>query len=189
MNRFVIVLSALLIASPMLAAAQTPAPSATAKDPHVYDDAGMHFVAPDNWALAGWRKLYLKDLSDSLQLVAGWVLKSKDVPQTITLSLQLFDGDTDGYDTRFQSDLRSRVDGALVKSNVRTSLLNGMPAYFVDVSYGSGFDAKKEFALIWADGSRGAALELIGRVGEIDAKTAMKLLSNVRAVRYPADRE
>ena len=38
------------------------------------------------------------------------------------------------------------------------TLLNGMPATFVEVAYGSGFDARKEYAIVWADGQRGVVL-------------------------------
>lgn len=189
MIRFVFALT-LLAFAPLAGAAQTtPAPAASPANPHEYSDPGMHFVAPDNWLLAGSRRLMLKDLSDNLQIVAGWVLKSRDVPQSITLSLQLFDGTTEGYETRFESDLRSTIDGAIVKGTTRTTLANGMPAYFVDVSYGSGFDSRKEYAYIWSDGVRGVALAVTGRIGEIDATAAKKVLSNVSAVRYPFDRE
>ncbi|MEO9171143.1 MAG: hypothetical protein ABI282_10070 [Candidatus Baltobacteraceae bacterium] len=187
--KYLAALLLLFIISPMPVPAQTATPSAPPQNPHEYSDPGMHFTAPDNWVLAGARRLPLKDLTDNLQIVAGWVLKSRDVPQSITLSEQIFEGDITGYETRFESDLRGTIDGALVKSSQRTSLTNGMPAYFVDISYGSGFTSRKEYAYIWADGARGVALAITGRVGEIDSTMAKKALSNVSAVRYPFDRE
>ncbi|MDQ2866639.1 MAG: hypothetical protein M3R51_10475 [Candidatus Eremiobacteraeota bacterium] len=190
MNRIILALAALLAVSPIAATAQAvPQASSSPGNAREYDDPGLSFIAPDNFVLVGFRKLPLAALTDNLQIVAGWALKSKDVPQTITLSEQLFDGNTQGYETRFESDLRSRIDGALVKSSERTTLLNGMPAYFVDISYGSGFTLRKEFAYIWADGVRGVALEMTARTGELDAKAAKAALLRASAVRYPADRE
>ena len=67
------------------------------------------------------------------------------------------------------------------------ALLNGMPAYFVEVAYGSGFDARKEYAIVWADGQRG--IVLVGNAVEwaMRAPTKRKpLLKQVTAVRYPS---
>ena len=190
MNRYALLLIALFATAPLAAYAQvSPAPAATPSNPREYDDPGVRFISPDNWTMVGARKLPLKALDDNLQVVAGWAFNSKDVPQAMTLSVQLFEGDATGYETRFESDLRTRIDGAIVKSSERTALSNGMPAYFVDVSYGSGFGSRKEFAYIWADGTRGVALELTARVGELDAKRAKAIMSNLSAVRYPFERE
>ncbi len=190
MNRFALILIALFALAPVsLHAQDTPVPAPTPTNPLEFDDPGMHFIAPDGWLLVGRRVLPLKALSDDLQVVARWVLNQRDKPQSIALSQQFFEGDATGYETRFESDLRGAIDGAIVKGSERINLSNGMPAYFIEVSYGSGFDSRKEYACIWADGTRGVSLAVTARVGELDLATAKKLLSNVSAVRYPANRE
>jgi hypothetical protein len=65
------------------------------------------------------------------------------------------------------------------------SLLNGMPAYFVEVAYGAGFDARKEYAIVWADGQRGIVLAETSRIGDASADEAREVLKQVTAVRYP----
>lgn len=66
------------------------------------------------------------------------------------------------------------------------ALLNGMPAYFVEVAYGSGFDARKEYAIVWADGQRGIVLSETSRMGDASDDEARRLLKQVTAVRYPS---
>ena len=58
------------------------------------------------------------------------------------------------------------------------TLLNGMPAYFVEVAYGSGFDARKEYAIVWADGQRGIVLSETTRIGRCDRATRRSASSN-----------
>ncbi|HYL27322.1 MAG TPA: hypothetical protein VEW74_05765, partial [Candidatus Nitrosotalea sp.] len=61
----------------------------------------------------------------------------------------------------------------------------GMPAYFVEVAYGSGFDAKKEYAIVWADGVRGVVLSETERLGDGSRDEAMAILKQATATRYP----
>ena len=198
MNRFAILFLALLAAVPFTVAAQTtPAgapeaawtPTPKPLNTHEYNDAGMHFEAPAGWGLVGYRVLQLKDLTDDPQVVAGWASSDRGKPQAIVISQQIFQGDTSSFESRYENDIRQQFSNILVKGKERTSLLNGMPAYFLDMSYGEGFDTRKEFALLWSDGSRGVSISVTGRIGEIDGPTAKKLISNVSAVRYPAGRE
>ncbi len=65
------------------------------------------------------------------------------------------------------------------------TLLNGMPATFVEVAYGSGFDARKEYAVVWADGQRGVVLEETTRIGDTSSEQAKEVLKQVTAVAYP----
>lgn len=199
MKRFALLLIALLAVVPFTVSAQTTpsndganpswTPTPTPINPHEYNDAAMHFDAPPAWRLVGYRVLPLSALGDDLQVVAGWTNGDANRPQAITISQESFEGNVSNFETRFENDMRQQYDNILVKSKAPTTLLNGMPAYFLDMSYGEGFTARKQFALLWADGSRGVAISVMGRVGEIDAATAKKLISNVSAVRYPFGRE
>jgi hypothetical protein len=53
------------------------------------------------------------------------------------------------------------------------------------VAYGSGFDSRKEYAVVWADGARGIVLSVTSNVGELGADRAKAMLHDVTAVRYP----
>ena len=198
MNRFALLLIALLAAVPFTVAAQTTSgaapeaawtPTPKPLNPHEYNDAAMHFEAPPNWGLVGYRVLKLSELGDDPQVVAGWASTDRGKPQAIVISQQAFTGDTSSFESRYENDIRQQFANILVKTKERTSLLNGMPAYFLDMSYGEGFDTRKQYTLLWSDGSRGVSISVTGRIGEIDGASAKKLISNVSAVRYPYGRE
>jgi hypothetical protein len=63
-----------------------------------------------------------------------------------------------------------------------------MPAMFVEMTSGEGFNVQKAYVLLWADGQRGVALVLMTQLNDISADTARQLLSDVTAVRYPVGR-
>jgi hypothetical protein len=65
------------------------------------------------------------------------------------------------------------------------TLSNGMPAYFLEVTSGDGMDTIKEFAILWADGTRGVALSVTARLGDVSADQAKQIFSTAKAVRYP----
>ncbi|HEV7180314.1 MAG TPA: hypothetical protein VGN11_10585 [Candidatus Baltobacteraceae bacterium] len=196
MNRFALALLALIAIAPFSVSAQTepgaPAsavwtPSPKPMNPHEFNDPAMHFVAPSTWVLVGLRVIPIDQLGDDPGVVAGW--SNPTTPQAIIISQQLFEGDASAFEVRFENDTRQKSDGVLIKSKQAMSLKNGMPAYFIDATYGSGFNTRKQFSVIWADGTRGVSITVTGRIGEIDADTAKKLLSDVSAVRYPTGRE
>ena len=191
MNRFALLVLALLLTVPLAVSAQsgpeaTPTPAPI--NPHEYNDPAMHFVAPAGWFLVGYRLLQVDDLGDDPEVVAGWAGPDRSKPQAITITQQSFEGDVQGFEERFENGVRQQFDSVLIKNKESMSLKNGMPAYFVDVTYGSGFDSRKEYAVIWSDGARGVAITITARTGELDAATAKKLISDVSAVRYPLGR-
>ena len=119
--------------------------------------------------------------------VAAWVLNpGKEDARTIQLSMEAFEGPPDQWEAQFESQTHSSQDGTLIRNKTPMSLLNGMPAYFVEVAYGSGFDAKKEYAIVWADGQRGIVLSETSRLGDASADEAKAALKQVTAVRYPS---
>lgn len=161
----------------------TPSP-----DPHTYTDAAMTFTAPSDAVLVGRRELAVKDLTDDLQPVAQWVLHpGKEDARVIAIQMESFDGPPSQWEGQFESQTHNTQDGSLIRNQAAMGLLNGMPAHFVEVTYGSGFDSHKEFAIVWADGLRGVVLSLTSRTGDVGADEAKKVLQNVTAVRYPYD--
>jgi hypothetical protein len=187
MTRRSLLLIAALMLLPLGASAQEVAPGPT-PNPHIYDDNGMHFVAPAEFHPIAQRKLKLEDLSDGLQVVAGWVGGSPSRPERIVLQQQAFDGSLDGFSSNFQQQLRQAYGDATFKNKEQTKLRNGMPAIFIQMTAGSGFDVTTVFTYLWVDGSRGVALSVMAPVGEVDADGAKRLLSDASAVRYPAER-
>jgi hypothetical protein len=182
-------ITTLVLAGAMTAAtrAQLAEPTPT-PDPHTYSDPAMNFVAPPEAVLVGRRMLDLKSLGDDLQIVARWVLRpGKENASFIDLAMESYEGPPDQWEAQFESQVHNQGDGILVKGKTPMSLLNGMPATFVEVTSGSGFDSRKEYAVVWADGLRGIALSVSGRIGDVTADEAKELLRNVSATRYPYD--
>lgn len=178
-----------MLALPLAAAAQVPAPTPT-PDPWVYDDPGMHFVAPRNFYPAGQRHIPWKALGQDPTTVAGWMKPDKVNPENLVIEQEAFDGTSpDGFDTLFEPQLRNAFDAPVFKDKERISLANGMPALFMTMTSGSGFTAMKAFIVMWADGARGVAVVLNTRVGDISVASAKKLLLNCSAVRYPVGRD
>lgn len=166
--------------------AQVPPPPTPAPDPHTYTDPGMTFTAPPDAYLAARREVSLNELGDDLETVATWVLRpgQEDV-RTIQLAMEAFNGPPNQWEAQFESQTHSSQDGALIKNQTPMTLLNGMPATYVEVAYGSGFDARKEYAITWADGERGVVLAETARLGDVSAEEAREALKQVTAVRYP----
>ena len=181
----------LACASPARVRAQAaPAPSPTQMDPHLYSDLGMDFVAPAGAYLAGRRMVPSTALGEDLQPVAIWAINpGKPEQKVLKIEMEVFSGAPEQWEGQFESQMHSAADGVLIKKKTPMALTNGMPATFVEVTYGSGFDAKKEYAVVFSDGVRGIVISLIGRIGEITQEEALADMKNAKAVRYPLDRE
>lgn len=166
--------------------AQMPPPPTPTPDPHTYTDPAMTFTAPADAVLISRQEAPLSALGQDLQPVAAWVLDpGKDNARTIQISMEAFEGPPDQWEAQFESQTHSSQDGTLIRNKTPMTLLNGMPATFVEVAYGSGFDARKEFAIVWADGQRGIVLAETARLGDTSAEQAREMLKQVTAVRYP----
>jgi hypothetical protein len=189
MKQTVFCLSALLLVltSGTIVRAQIPPPPTPTPDPHTYTDPGMDFTAPANAYLVGRATNATPDaLSEDLQTVATWVLDpGQEDARTISLAMEAYDGPPEQWEAQFESQTHSSQDGTLIRNKTPMTLLNGMPAYFVEIAYGSGFDAKKEYAVVWADGQRGVVLAEVSRLGDSSDEEARRVLKQVTAVRYP----
>jgi hypothetical protein len=187
----VIALSALVAivlgSSHSVRAQDTPQPYPSA-DPHTYDDPAMHFEAPKDYYLVERRLLSVDDLGDP-QTVAVWVKNpGRQDLRTLTISMEQYTGDVDQYETNVSNDVRTKIDDAIVANKVRTTTPNGMPAYFLSITSGSGFEGQKQYELIWSDGVRGVSITVSGRLGDLQADEARATVANVSAVRYPSGR-
>jgi hypothetical protein len=191
MKRLALVLAFLACAVAMsatgLRAQEAPAPDPEPSDPHVYVDRGMNFTAPADALLLGRRVVPLDALSENLEPMASWVLDAgKENAHTITLLMESYTNDPAQWEAQFESQEHSTgAEGLLIKNVQRISLLNGMPAWFVEITTGSGFQSRKAFAVVWADGPRGIALQIDSRLGDVTAEQAKAALKNITAVRYP----
>jgi len=165
-------------------------PTPTPMEQHLYSDPGMDFKAPPEAYLIGRRIIPLAQLGEDLQPVGIWAIyPGKPEMRIIKIEMESFEGDPAQWEGQFESQTHGQADGVLFKKKTPITLTNGMPATFDEITYGSGFDSKKEYAVVFADGSRGIAISVTGRVGEMSETDAKKWLADAKAVRYPLDRD
>ena len=182
-------LVAALVLLPVTAAAQVAAPTPT-PNPHVYSDEAMTFTAPTEWLWMGEKKIPVTELSDSPQVVAGWIIPEGSRTKRLLIQQQSFEGPLDNFLSNYKETLRGAYDNIQIRGEEHMALKNGMPAVYMESTTGEGFSATKIYSVIWIDGVRGIALLVIAPVGEMTKSSALKALSNASAVRYPSpDRE
>jgi len=175
----------------MLAQATQPAPQPTATpDWHVYNDPAMHFVAPAGFLPVGQRQVPLDKLSDDPVVVAGWIYPKQDHQRRLIIEQESFSGSAGDFADAFKGQLRDQTDSSFFKDEENITLSNGMPAVFFTMNSGEGFDAKKSFFIVWADGERGVAVGIQTSLEDIDSETARRLmLTDLSAVRYPLNNQ
>jgi hypothetical protein len=167
-----------------------PEPSPTMLDQHLYIDPGLEFKAPPEAYLVGRRVVPAAALGEDLEPVAVWAIyPGKPEVRLLKIEMESFSNNPAQWEGQFESQMHGKQDGLLFKRRTPMTLTNGMPATFVEVTYGNGFDAKKEFAVVYADGSRGVVISVTGRIGEANAEEAQLWMKDAKAVRYPLDRD
>lgn len=184
-------LCALLAPAPLLAQttpAQTEAAAPSAAASHTFSDPAMSYTAP-----ADFYKVPMDAPADPTQfdkptVVAAFVRNyGRAGMLTVTVTMENFDGNAEGYDQVTENNMRNQADGVFIKKTP-AKLSNGMPAYWQDITIGSGFNEVKRFQYIWADGLRGVQLSVTGRLGSVSDDDAKKILGEVSAVAYPRNR-
>ncbi len=164
----------------------TPAASPT-PSPSEYHDPAMSFTAPSEFYRVPMAQ-HDPAQFDQSTVVAAWVANpGKREQLTITITMENHDGTLDGFEMISENEARDNGDVFFKKHEV-TQLSNGMPAYWEEMTMGSGFDTLKRFEYIWADGVRGVLLAVTGRYGVLDEPAAKKALANAAGVAYPKNR-
>jgi hypothetical protein len=172
-------LALLLVALPVAASA--------ADSPNTYTDPAMSFTPPASFTrfnVAAHDPLRFEEPA-----VMAFYARGQGTQKVVTISLRMdqFRGDVNAWATTEDNELRANADGAFIKRTA-TTLANGMPAMWEEVTVGSGFDQIKTYRYLWADGARGVELSETGRDIAIDEPTAKKDLAQVTAVAYPINR-
>lgn len=183
-------LCAFLAPAPLFAqTAPAPAPDSAPSAPsRTFDDPAMSYTAPDDFT-----KVPIGPAADTAQfdkptVVAAFVRGyGKPGTLTVTITMENFDGNADGFDQVTENTLRNQADGVFIKKSP-ARLSNGMPAYWQEITIGSGFNEIKRYQYVWADGVRGVQLAVMGRYGTLGDAEAKKILAQVSAVAYPKNR-
>jgi hypothetical protein len=106
----------------------------------------------------------------------------------ITIQMETFDGNLDGFEMVTENELRNQTDSVFVKKKTLTTLSNGMPAYWQDITIGSGFQEAKRYEYAWVDGVRGIVLAMTARYGTVTEDQAKAALSQASGVAFPRRR-
>ena len=160
----------------------TPDPSASL----VYDDAAMHFVAPNGFVRMQGAA---PQLSDKLTPVAVFVKNPNSENRLVVIiAMEEFGGSLGGWESNLENEIRTQIDGAFIKAQRGERLPNGMPGYWMKVSFGEGFSSSRQFGYATFDGRRGIYIYVAGRLGEVDDTIAKDVLKDLSVVVYPYGR-
>lgn len=174
MKRFPFLFLLMLLAAPVLALA----------DGNQYNDPAMSFTAPPDYHPVAVPSHDPANFEDPAVVAAFVKNPQKPDFSQIVLRMQSFEANAEGFEMNVENELRNEAGDVFIKKTA-TALSNGMPAYWEEVTMGSGFQQQKFYQYVWADGVRGVTLTITGRNGSLDEPTAKRLLSNVSAVAYP----
>lgn len=186
MKRLLLALTLCAFVAPGVSSAQTPAPDASpTPNPLVYTDPAMTFTAP-----AGFYRVPMASHSpnqfDQAAVVAAWVKNpGKREQQTITITMENHDGNLEGFEMISENEIRDSVASVFFKKREQTKLSNGMPAFWQELSIGSGFQEAKRYQYVWIDTVRGVSLAITALYGQIDEASAKAALADASAVAYP----
>ncbi|MBV9278149.1 MAG: hypothetical protein JOZ97_07945 [Candidatus Eremiobacteraeota bacterium] len=179
MNR--ILASAVVGAVFFVSAAVATAGRAVADAP-MYSDATMRFLPP-----AGFDKIDVPqvDLSEQEHLApVAYYVQNRGTEQQLSIAImvELFNGGLNEFTTVVENDLRGEIPDLFVSRKTLTKLANGMPAYWIKLAYGEGFDSMQQYLYATIDGRRGIVVAISGHLGVITEDTAKAALKNLAVV-------
>ncbi len=180
---FFVLFALLLLAAPAYAQV-TPTPAPT-PDPHVYVDHAMYLVVPNDYSLLGRRTVQVAQLGGKLEPLAVWAKHYHRDSISLTLMAEGDNETLNAWLVTFKNEIREKIGNVFIKKSTLGTLKNGMPAYWVTLSYGSGFTSRKREGWVWSDGQRGIFLSVDFPIEAMSEKEAKAALSNVRATMYP----
>ncbi len=191
MNRFVLALvlcAAAACAVPALAQDAPQVYAGPTAAPNQFTDPAMTFTVGPGYVKAPIPPHDPTQFEEPT-LVAAFAGNTKATAgRAITIQMENFDGNLAGFETVTENELRNQMDGVFVKKHELTTLSNGMPAYWQDITVGSGFNEEKRYEYVWVDGVRGIVLAVSARYGTITEDEAKKALANASSVAYPNGR-
>ncbi|GAC1658085.1 MAG: hypothetical protein NVS9B12_10420 [Vulcanimicrobiaceae bacterium] len=158
---------------------QTPPPLSP-----IYDDPAIHFEPAKDWVRVPMAPVDLSE-RDKLAPIAVYVHNfRKEDEQHLVLEMEPFGGLVDPWESNLENELRAQYEGVLIRKQ-RTRLANGMPAFWLNLTSGSGFSTIKIFGYAVSDGRRGIFMAVQGRLGLIDENDAKAALASLAVVLYP----
>jgi hypothetical protein len=167
-------------------ASASPSPASAPSGPSFHDKS-INFTAPD-----GWTKIDVPvpDNTDNPTVVAIFTKRQgKPDQRTIQIVVQDYDQGLDPWEVATETDLRNKVDSTFIDKKTKTTLSNGMPAWWIKVSQGASLGQFfRRYEYVVYDLQRGITVSFIGRQGDFDEKEAKDALAGLTVVVYPRDR-
>ena len=186
MNR--IALFSFALCALLLPAGVSAQSTSTQSDPHTYNDPAMSYTAPADYIPIPMQPEPPTGFNGTV-VQAAYIRHPKQQDSTIiTLRMEAYTDDLDSYEQAAESEARNAGSDQVFIHKTMTTLSNGMPAYFLDITIGQDVGEQRVFEWVWVDGVRGVSLSIAGRFGTIDDRSAKKALSSVSAVAYPKNR-
>jgi hypothetical protein len=158
---------------------------ALADPPAPYADRALRFVPPANYEAVPVPSV---DLSQQAHLttIAAYVRNRGRGDQfSILIMMELHEGSLGEFESAVENELRGQIDGLFVSKKELTRLSNGMPAYWLKLAFGEGFDSMQQYMYVAVDGRRGVTVSVTGHLGVINEDNARDALKNLALVLYP----
>jgi hypothetical protein len=158
---------------------------ALADPPAPYTDRALHFAPPSTYESV---PVPAVDISEQAHLstIAAYVRnRGREDQLTIVIMMELFPGPLQDFESTVENELRSQIDGLFVSKKTVTHLPNGMPAYWLKLAFGEGFDSMQEYMYAAVDGRRGVTVAITGHLGVISEDAAKDALKDLALVVYP----
>jgi hypothetical protein len=180
---FALALSFAMALVPVLAFAADP-------DPLSYDDPGMHFRPPDGWVRVIMDGSGGTDQSGNRAPAAVYVMrKGNSDLRNILITIDMFAGTVDDLERMHEGELRKTNEGTFIDKHEKTTLANGMPAYWLRASEGTQLGAfTRRYEWVVADGTRSIIVSYVGKQGLFDDKDARAALASLYVVAFPRNR-
>lgn len=173
-----------------LCALVLPIGASAQSDPQTYTDPAMSYTAPSDFTPIPVPSAGPTGFQGPTAVAIFARHAKRPDAVLISVTMQMTDEDLSDYEADSEALVRNQGSGdnsVFIKKKL-TTLSNGMPAYFMDVTVSQDSGELRIFQYVWVDGERGVVLAAVGRFGMIDDKSAMKYLSTASAVEYPKNR-
>ena len=159
-------------------------------NPLSYDDAGMHYQAPDGWhRVPGPEDSSSPGLDDKKLLAIFTYAPSKTDARVISILADPFDAGLDAAESSHETDMRTDTDSTLIQKKTKTTLTNGMPAWFIKATQGNDpFTSSQVYQYVVFDGSRRLIVTYSGHQYGFSEDDAKKALATLYVVVYPKHR-
>jgi hypothetical protein len=126
------------------------------------------------------------DGSDGAPAAAFVYHQSQMDQRTIVIEIKPEEGTLDDLEAHRETEMRSGQDTIYIEKRLKTTLANGMPAFFLRV--GSGAEAghfMRRYEYFVFDGKRSISVTYSGRQGDFSDADAQAALSTLYVVAYP----